>query len=61
MSFKGKYLRGEKWYHLSRDKDGNLKKEIKEDKDKMIDINIYLEEKKKKEEEKTKTKSKVKK
>ena len=46
MSKKGQFLRGEKWFHLSRDVDGNLKKDIKEDKDKMIDINYYLEEKK---------------
>jgi len=59
MSKKGQFLRGEKWFHLSRDVDGNLKKAIKEDKDKMIDINYYLETIKSKEvKEETKSKGK---
>ena len=45
MSKKGSYLRGEKWYHLMRDineKDG-ISKKLKEDSEKMKDVNIYLE------------------
>ena len=59
MSYKGQYLRGEKWFHLNRNADGELTEEIKKDKDKMIDINIYLkakEEAKNKEETKSKGK-----
>lgn len=58
MSFKGSYLRGEKWYHLSRDADGNC---TEKDPNKLIDVNIYLEAVKKKKEEEAKTKSKGKK
>ena len=66
MSYKGSYLRGEKWYLMNRDADGNLKKVISEDPNKMKDVNIYLksiEEAKKKvaPEEKEETKSKGKK
>ena len=49
MSYKGSYLRGEKWYFMSRDADGNLTAEIKKDLDKMKDINVYLDSKKEKE------------
>jgi len=62
MSSKGKYLRGEKWFHLNRDADGNLTETIKKDLDKMKDINFYLEEKEKEKpvekEVETKTKGK---
>ena len=61
MSYKGSYLRGEKWYHLSRDADGNC---TEKNPDKLKDINIYLEAKKAKEEKKEEvkeTKYKVKK
>ena len=42
MSRKGSILRGEKWYLMNREADGTLKKCIAEDKDKMIDVNAYL-------------------
>ena len=58
MSLKGKILRGEKWFHLNRDPDGNLTEEVKKDKDKMKDINTYLETIKAEEEKKTKSKGK---
>ena len=61
MSNKGRYLRGEKWYLLSRNEDGNLVNSVKKDADKMLDINFYLDEQKKLEEEKKETKSKRKK
>ena len=57
MSYKGQYLRGEKWFLLNRDADGKLLKLIKDDKDKMIDVKVYLDAQKKKEEE-TKSKGK---
>ena len=49
MSDRGKYLRGEKLFELHRDPDGNLKDYIKNDKEKMVVFNFYLEEKDKKE------------
>ena len=55
MSYKGSYLRGEKWYHLSRDVDGKC---TEKDPNKLKDINIYLEAKKKEEEKPKETKSK---
>lgn len=60
MTYQGSYLRGEKWYLGNRDENGNITKTLSEDKDKMIDVNIYLEAVKKKEEEvkKKPTKSK---
>ena len=62
MSFKGQVLRGEKWFLMNRDANGVLLPVVANDKDKMIDVNIYLEEKKRVEEEKkAKVKSKVKK
>lgn len=62
MSRKGSLLRGEKWFALGQDGQGNLTKEMQKDTDKMIDINNYLEAKKKEEEaDKEETKSKVKK
>ncbi len=42
MSWRGSYLRGEKWFHLNRDVDGNMTKTLLDDKDKMIDVKIYL-------------------
>ena len=42
MSYKGQYLRGEKWFLMNRDADGNLLKVITDDKDKMIDVELYL-------------------
>ena len=56
MSDKGKYSRGEKWFDLHRDLDGNLEPVITEDPNKMVDVNFYLEQKKKKEETKSKGK-----
>ena len=60
MSNKGQYLRGEKWYLMNRDVNGNLKEEITKDVQKMADVQVYLDAQKTsgKEEE---TKSKVKK
>ena len=58
MSEKGKYLRGEKWFHLNRDNDGELLPVVSEDENKMKDVNVYLETVKK---SKKKTKSKGKK
>jgi len=43
MSRKGQLLRGEKWFLMNRDSDGNLKKFIEKDEEKMKDINLYLE------------------
>lgn len=43
MSLKGSILRGEKWFHLNRDPNGDLTKEVKEQANKMRDIGIYLE------------------
>ena len=43
MSVKGSILRGEKWFHLNRDPNGELTKEIKKDVDKMLDVNLFLE------------------
>ena len=53
MSYKGSYLRGEKWYTLSRDADGNC---TEKDPNKLKDINIYLEAVKAKEAEKKEVK-----
>ena len=59
MSYKGQYLRGEKWYLNYRDADGKLLPVIALDVHKMKDVNVYLEaEKKKKEAEVKPTKSK---
>lgn len=59
MSLKGKYLRGEKWYLMNRDDDGNLLDVIKKDPSKMLDVEYYLEEQKKlKSKELTKSKEK---
>lgn len=54
MSYKGQVLRGEKWFNLYRDADGNLLPNISEDENKMVDVNAYLESKKKVEETKKK-------
>jgi hypothetical protein len=43
MSRKGSILRGEKWFLMNRDADGNLKEEVKKNPDLMKDINLYLE------------------
>ncbi len=64
MSYKGQYLRGEKWYHLFRDADGDLLPNVAEDENKMSDVKLYLEAVKKEKEEaakKEETKSKEKK
>ena len=62
MSYKGQYLRGEKWYHLNRDADGNLLPVITNDEEKMKDVNVYLKSMEKaKAEDTAKTKSKGKK
>ncbi len=61
MSYKGQYLRGEKWYLMNRDANGNLKPNVADDKNKMIDVNLYLEAVKKEKEVKVETKSKDKK
>ena len=59
MSSKGQYLRGEKWYHLNRDVDGNMTKLLTDDADKMIDVQIYLDrEAEKKPEKEAKSKEK---
>ena len=58
MSYKGQYLRGEKWYLMNRDSEGNLLPKIADDKNKMIDVNLYLEAVKKEKETKTKSKEK---
>ena len=58
MSSKGKLLRGEKWFLMNRDKEGNLLKVIKEDATKMVDVNLFLEAKKREDEEKAKSKRK---
>ena len=50
MSRQGKLLRGEKWWNLNRDANGNLTEEVKKDSNKMADINLFLEAKKKEEE-----------
>ena len=42
MSLKGQLLRGEKWYLMNRETDGTLKKVIKEDANKMKEVNLYL-------------------
>ncbi len=61
MSYKGRYLRGEKWYLMNRDAEGNLKDVIANDENKMADVNVYLEAVKKDKEAKVETKSKGKK
>lgn len=43
MSLKGQILRGEKWYLMNRDADGNLTAGIKKDVNKMKEITLYLE------------------
>lgn len=58
MSQKGKYLRGQKWYDLFRDRDGNLDKSISNDPHKMVDVNVYLETIAKEKENRKETKSK---
>lgn len=42
MSVKGQLLRGEKWYLMNRDADGNLNADIQKDVNKMEEINLYL-------------------
>ena len=42
MSIAGKLSRGLKWWKYNRDLDGNLKINISDDVDKMIEINYYL-------------------
>ena len=49
MSLKGQILRGEKWYIMNRDAEGNLKPNVAENKNKMIDVKLYLEAVKKEE------------
>ena len=61
MSRQGQLLRGEKWFNLYRDKEGKLLPVIANDKDKMIDVNLYLEALKAEEEAKVKPKPKEKK
>ena len=55
MSDEGSYNRGEKWLHFGKNKDGNLKPEVANDENKMVDVNFYLEKVKEKE---TKSKGK---
>ena len=57
MSIKGQILRGEKWYNLYRDANGNLLPVIANDKQKMANVNLFLETLKKEEEAKVKPKS----
>ncbi len=57
MSDKGKYNRGQKWFDVGRDVNGDLKPEITNDPHKMIDVNFYLDAVKREEEVKV-TKSK---
>jgi|TARA_Y100000310_G_scaffold81786_2_gene78380 hypothetical protein len=42
MSYKGQYLRGEKWYLMNRDADGNLLDVVKNNAEKMKDVDLYL-------------------
>ena len=65
MSVKGQILRGEKWYLMNRDADGNLNEAIKKDTAKMVEIDMYLaardpapEAKKEEAQEETKSKKK---
>ena len=59
MSMKGRLLRGEKWWNLNRDANGDLKGNILKDAQKMANINLFLEAmKKEKEAKEVKPKSK---
>ena len=51
MSRKGQLLRGEKWYNLYRDAEGNLLPVIANDKQKMANVNLFLEARAKEKEE----------
>jgi len=51
MSMKGRLLRGEKWWNMNRDANGNLNEAIQKDFQKMVNINLFLEAMKKEEEE----------
>ena len=52
MSHEGKMHRGEKWYR-NRNQDGILPPDIKDDPNKMIDVDYFLKNSKKKEEPKS--------
>ena len=52
MSMKGRLLRGEKWWNLNRDANGNLTAAVQKDPQKMANINLFLEAMKKEKEAK---------
>ena len=43
MSMKGRLLRGEKWWNLNRDANGDITGAILKDTQKMANINLFLE------------------